>query len=66
MSVGSNRSTLPKLDRSPAVSSQFSPLMSWMIADAGQVSRVGTTRPTPLPDLVGAKQSTCSGPSWRR
>jgi uncharacterized protein len=32
----------------------------------GQVSSVGTTRPTPLPDLVGAKQSTCSGPSWRR
>ena len=26
----------------------------------------GTTRPTPLPDRVGAKHSTCSGPSWRR
>ena len=36
------------------------------IADPGQVRRVGTTRPTPLPLLVGAKHSTCSGPSWRR
>ena len=45
---------------------QFSPLMSWTIAEPGQVSSVGTTRPTPLPDRVGAKQSTCSGPSWRR
>ena len=26
------------------------------------VSNVGTTRPTPLPLLVGAKHSTCSGP----
>jgi hypothetical protein len=36
------------------------------IADSGQVKSVGTTRPTPLPLRVGAKQSTCSGPSWRR
>lgn len=28
--------------------------------------RIGTTRPTPLPLRVGAKHSTCSGPSWRR
>src|SRR3546814_15428977 len=40
--------------------------MSWMTADAGQDSRVGTTRPTPLPERVGAKVRTCSGPSWRR
>src|SRR5258706_10316987 len=33
---------------------------------AGQVSSVGTTKPTPLPLRVGAKHSTCSGPSWRR
>ena len=32
----------------------------------GQVSRVGTTRPTPLPERVGAKAITCSGPSCRR
>ena len=28
---------------------QFSPLMSWTMAEPGQVSSVGTTRPTPLP-----------------
>jgi len=38
------------------VSDQFSPLMSCTIADPGQVSNVGTTRPTPLPLRVGAKQ----------
>lgn len=48
------------------VNSQFSPLMSWMTADPVQLSRVGTTRPTPFPDRVGAKAMTCSGPSWRR
>jgi hypothetical protein len=37
-------------------SDQFSPLMSCTIADPGQVSNVGTTRPTPLPLRVGAKQ----------
>ena len=52
--------------RKPAVSRQFSPLMSWTIAAPGQVKSDGITRPTPLPDLVGAKHSTCSGPSWRR
>lgn len=43
-----------------------SPLMSWTTAELGQVSSDGTTRPTPLPERVGAKHSTCSGPSWRR
>src|SRR5690606_31086535 len=42
------------------------PLMSWITAEAGQDKRVGTTRPTPLPERVGAKVNTCSGPSWRR
>src|SRR3546814_5255570 len=55
-----------KRERQPAVICQFSPLMSWMTADAGQDSSVGTTRPTPLPERVGAKVRTCSGPSWRR
>src|SRR3546814_6356331 len=50
----------------PAVICQFSPLMSWMTVEAGQDSSVGTTRPTPLPERVGAKAKTCSGPSWRR
>ena len=36
------------------------------MADAGHVSSVGTTNPTPLPLRVGAKHRTCSGPSWRR
>jgi hypothetical protein len=35
--------------------------MSWTIAEPGQVSKVGTTRPTPLPERVGAKHKTCSG-----
>ena len=47
--VGSNSSTRPKRARQPAVSCQFSPLMSWTIAEPGQVSSVGITRPTPLP-----------------
>ena len=33
----------------PAVSCQFSPLMSWTMQLPGQVNSVGTTRPTPLP-----------------
>jgi hypothetical protein len=33
---------------------------------SGQESRVGTTRPTPLPERVGAYVRTCSGPLWRR
>ena len=55
-----------ELARQPAVSCQFSPLMSWTTAEPGQVNRVGSTRPTPLPERVGATASTCSGPSWRR
>src|SRR3546814_6806305 len=55
-----------KRERHPAVICQFSPLMSWMTADAGQLKSVGTTRPTPLPERVGAKVRICSGPSWRR
>ena len=42
---------------------QFSPLMSWTMQLPGQVRSEGTTRPTPLPLRVGAKHSTCSGPS---
>jgi hypothetical protein len=49
--------------RKPDVRVQFSPLMSCTMQLPGHVSRVGTTRPTPLPDRVGAKHSTCSGPS---
>src|SRR5262249_37953738 len=59
--VGSNMKTRPTLARQPAVSDQFSPLMSWTIAEPGQVSSVGTTGPTPLPLRVGAKQRICSG-----
>src|SRR3546814_14859639 len=40
--------------------------MSWTMAEPGQVRSEGTTRPTPLPERVGAKQRICSGPSWRR
>src|SRR5216684_3253781 len=40
--------------------------MSWTMAEPGQVKSDGTTSPTPLPERVGAKHSTCSGPSWRR
>jgi transposase-like protein len=45
------------------LSVQFSPLMSWMTSVQGQDRSVGTTRPTPLPERVGAKAITCSGPS---
>ena len=65
-SVGSNSSTRPKRD---AQARRELPVLALDVvndADAGQVSSVGTTRPTPLPDRVGAKHSTCSGPSWRR
>ena len=64
--VGSNSRQCEKRERQPAVSCQFSPLMSWMTADSFQLSSVGTTRPTPLPERVGATAITCSGPSWRR
>ena len=59
--VGSKRQgharTAPAIRTSAA---SFSPLMSWTIAEPGQVSRLGITRPTPLPERVGAKHSTCS------
>ena len=61
--VGSNSRQCERLARQPAVSCQFSPLMSWMTADPVQVRSVGRTRPTPFPDRVGATASTCSGPS---
>ena len=64
--VGSNSRQCENRARQPAVSCQFSPLMSWTMTLSVQESRVGTTRPTPLPLRVGAKASTCSGPSWRR
>src|SRR3546814_4916263 len=54
------------LSRHPAVSVQFSPLMSWTTTLPVQDSSEGTTSPTPLPLRVGAKAMTCSGPSWRR
>lgn len=52
--------------RHPEVSCQFSPLVSWMTAEPVQLSSVGMTSPTPLPERVGAKAMTCFGPSWRR
>ena len=50
----------------PAVSAHNSPFKSVMTLLAPHDSSVGTTRPTPLPERVGANASTCSGPSWRR
>src|SRR3546814_20053133 len=54
------------LSRHPAVSVQFSPLMSWTTTLPVQDSSEGTTSPTPLPLRVGATAMTCSGPAWRR
>jgi len=34
-----------------------------LVVEAGQVRRLGTTQPTPLPMRVGANPSTCSGPA---
>src|SRR3569623_1420405 len=39
--------------RQPALSAQFSPLMSCTSTECGQESRVGRTSPTPLPERVG-------------
>jgi hypothetical protein len=36
--------------------------MSYTIADSLHASNVGMTRPTPLPERVGANARTCSGP----
>ena len=47
-SVGLNSRQCEKCARHPAVSCQFSPLMSWMTAECGQVSKVGMTRPDAL------------------
>src|SRR3546814_19014602 len=65
-SVGLNSRQCEKRERQPAVTCQFSPLMSWITAEPCQDSSVGTTKPTPLPERVGAKAITCSGPSWRK
>ena len=63
--IEQQHAAMPRCE-SPTVRVQFSPLMSWTMQLPGQVNSVGTTRPTPLPDRVGAKHSTCSGPSCRR
>src|SRR5882672_8299743 len=62
MSVGLNSRQCENLARQPAVSCQFSPLISWMTAEPVQESKVGMTRPTPLPLLVGAKARTWINP----
>ena len=54
--------TRQKRARQPAVSCQFSPLMSWTIAEPGQVSSVGTTRPTPLPRAGRREAQDMLGP----
>ena len=48
------------------VKAQFSDLMSSTTEECGQARSVGRIRPTPLPERVGAKQRTCSGPLWRK
>src|SRR3546814_7585839 len=53
----SNSSTRPCREQKPEVSCQFSPLMSWTMQLPGQVRSDGMTRPTPLPERVGAKHS---------
>ncbi len=58
--------TGPRWLLNPAVRSQFSPLRSCTIVDPFQVNKLGTTKPTPLPDLVGANARMCSFPSWVR
>src|SRR3954454_15153124 len=66
-STGENlKQTCPHVLRKPAVLAQFSPLMSYTTIDSSHASRVGITRPTPLPDRVGANASKCSGPLCRR
>lgn len=66
-SEGSKRRTRwPMLLRKPAVSAQFSPLMSSTILEPSQARSVGRIRPAPLPERVGAKTSKCSGPLCRR
>src|SRR3546814_18670454 len=49
-----------KRERKPAVRCQCSPLMSCTNTECGQDKSDGTTRPTPLPDRVGANTITRS------
>src|SRR3546814_14358806 len=60
-STGLKQRQCEKRERQPAVSCQCSPLMSCTTTECGQDKSVGTTRPTPLPDRVGATTITCSG-----
>ncbi|MGX1345835.1 hypothetical protein AB7M73_011095 [Bradyrhizobium japonicum] len=62
--VEQENSTMPRAKTGRQL--PISPLMSCTMAEPGQASNEGTTKPTPLPDRVGAKHKTCSGPSWRR
>jgi len=55
-----------KSDSASRPSAASSRLDVGMTAEPVQESSVGTTRPMPLPERVGAKAITCSGPSWRR
>src|SRR3546814_17822191 len=57
--VGLKYKQCEKCARQPAVSVQFSPLMSCTTHDPRHVSTVGTTRPTPLPDRVGEIAMRC-------
>ena len=63
-SVGSNSSTRPKRARQPAVSCQFSPLMSWTIAEPGQVSRRRHHEPDALA-ASGSARSRARAPDRR-
>ena len=52
--VGSRSRQCENCERQPAVSCQFSPLMSWMTAEPGQVIRVGHHQ---ADALAGARRS---------
>jgi transposase-like protein len=64
--VGALELKIPKLRLGTYYPAQFSPLMSLTTTLDGQLSSVGSTRPTPLPERDGANARTCCGPSWRR
>ena len=52
-----------------AEAGRLGPVLALDVVDDGdsdQASKVGITRPTPLPERVGAKARICSGPLWRR
>ena len=53
----------PERARKPAVSVQFSRLISTQITESGQLRRFGITTPTPLPARGGAASTT---PCWPR